>query len=155
MAVVARRRDQNNIVLEHADPKKKGDFAHEAVEGVTKAHAKLEEARRMCDHECDGCHSAEEVSNEARQNVLKKAEMLEKDWRTVTMRAESLALTEDDINKTVSEEHDVAQVRMNLAAQLSATVPFLRPLRELLDPASRNVNKRAQPPSANVRSYVK
>ena len=116
--------------VQHAESKDKGDAAYEAMEAVTEARAHSDEAKRISDHKCDECHASEEVFNEGTTNVFEKAEALERHVKTAPMRAESLAIKEDDFNKTLIEEHEEAPVLLRmLASHLNepAALFFLHP----------------------------
>ena len=65
---------------------------------------------------------AEAVYNEAIQRTLEKTEVLEKLKKTVTMRSDSLAITEADFFQTLLESQEEAQRNLNeLSVQLGQT----------------------------------
>ena len=76
-----------NAVRENTVSKTKESAAYEAMEAVNSARARQEDARRIYGQRCNEAAVAETNSTNARQDVLGKAEALEKHVGAVTMRA--------------------------------------------------------------------
>ena len=75
--------------------------AYEAMEALTAARAGKKDERRICDKMCGEAAIAEIICTSAMVDVLGKAEALEKQFKTVTMRADSLLVTESDFLQTI------------------------------------------------------
>ena len=83
------------------------------MEALTAARPRQEDARRIYNQKCN------EAATSATVDVLGKAEALEKQFKTVTMRADSLLLTESDFFQTILERHEKTQNHLNaLSAKL-------------------------------------
>ena len=121
MAAVAQRHAQK-MLSDHAGSKK-GDAAYEGVEAFSKARAQQLEAKHFYDHKCSEFANAETYYESTTENGFEKAKALKRHMKTVTMRAESLAITEDDTNKTLTADYEEAQELMNV--QLTACVSSL------------------------------
>ena len=79
--------------------KPRSGAAYEAMEALSAARAGKKDARRICDKMCGEAAIAEIIS--ATVDVFGKAEALEKQFKTVTMRADSLLVTESDFFQTI------------------------------------------------------
>ena len=89
------------------------------MEAATRARERQEEAKRLHDQKFQYATEAEAACNEAIQCTLEKTEALEKLVYTVTMRADSIAITEADFFQTVLERLEKTQQNLNkLYAQL-------------------------------------
>ena len=90
---------------EHTVSKTNEDATYEAMEeALTSARARQEDARRIQDQKCNEAAAAETNCTNAMQDVLEKAEALEQHVETVTMRADSLLITESDFFQTILEK---------------------------------------------------
>ena len=70
----------------------------------TQARERQEEATRLYEQKCQDAAEAETIYNEAIKDTLEKTEALEKHFKTVTVRAESLATTEAEFFKTLARK---------------------------------------------------
>ena len=90
--------------------------------GGATADARQEEAQHICDQKANETVDAET----SYENVIEKADALERHVKTMTMRAEPLTMTEDDFFKTLLQRHDEAQDHLSaLAAGLRTFDPFV------------------------------
>ena len=101
------------MLSEQSTSKTKDGAAHDAMEALTQARERQEEARRLHDQQIDEASAAETILNFTMKDTLEKAEALEKHVRTVTMRAESLATTEADFVETFLVRQEEAQRHLN------------------------------------------
>ena len=106
------RRPEDALGTRRADSNNEVDASHEAMAALAKVGAEQLEAKLFNDQQCN--EFAESATNYERTtgNVLKKPEALERHVKTVTMRAESLVMTEDECNATLIQKHEEAQVRV-------------------------------------------
>ena len=99
-----------------------GNAAYAAIEAATRAREWQEETKRLYEQKCQEAAGAEAVYNEAIHRTLEKTEALEKHVKTVTMRSDSLAITEADFFQTLLESQEEAQRNLNeLSVQLGQT----------------------------------
>ena len=83
------------------------------MKALTAERARQEEARRIYDETCNEAAAAEINCTTATVDVLGKAEALEKQLKTVTMRVDSLLITESDFLQRILEQHEEAQNHLN------------------------------------------
>ena len=125
--VISKRRSQKTL-CEQSRPRAKGDAAYEALEALTQARQRQEEARRLHAQKCEEAAEAEMRFNGAIKDTLEKADALETHVKTATMTAESPATTEADFFKTFLARQEEAQRDLNeLSAQPSQQNTTTRP----------------------------
>ena len=93
----------------------KGNDAHAAMEAVISARESLAEVRRTYDQKCAEAAVAEGAYHDAIRRTLEKTEALEKQVKTVTMRADSLAFNETDFFQSLIDRQEEAINYVNLA----------------------------------------
>ena len=90
------------------------------MEALTQARERQEAARRLNEQKCEEAAEAGTMFNGIMKDTDEKAEALDNTFKTVTMRAESLATTEADLSKPLLDCQEDTQKHLNeLAAQLS------------------------------------
>ena len=116
-------------LAEQSTSKTKGTAAHEAVEALTSARARQEEARRLYELKCEETAEAETMFNSTLKDILEKAEALEEHVKAVARRTESLGTTEEDFFfNTLLDRQEEAQTHLNdLSVQLSQQHTTIRP----------------------------
>ena len=106
------KRRSHKTGTERATSISKGNAAYAAMEAVITAREWQAEARRVYDQKSVEAAEAEETYREAIRRTLEKTEALEKNVKTVTMRADSLVFNEADFFQTliVSQEENIREL---------------------------------------------
>ena len=100
------KRRAHKAGTERATSASKGKDAYAAMEAVISAREWQAEAKRAYDQKFAEAAEAEETYHAAIRRTLEKTEALEKHVKTVTMRADSLALNETDFFQTLIERQE-------------------------------------------------
>ena len=119
--VLSHRRSKKTHT-ELAAERSRGNAAYAAMEAPTRAREWQEEATRLKDQKCQEAADVEAVYNETVQRTLEKTEALDKHVKTVTMRADSMATTEEDFSQANIERQEETQRDLSeLSVQLGHT----------------------------------
>ena len=100
------QRRSHKTGTERAASTAKGNAAYAAMEAVIMAREWQAEAKRAYDQKFVKATEVEETYHDAIRRTLEKTEALEKHVKTVTMRADSLAINEADFFQTLIEHQE-------------------------------------------------